>query len=405
MDLDRNGGNVWRETNLSLSLLLSSPLLSPYEKPLMIRSCVTSVPQIILTMTGRGRGRERPRDRRFQQIIEIFNATSDGTPADLQRCIDSGYPLDAPMPRAPSLSTPINIAAQYRRAENLAILATKALEAGRPELLEAPDLSRLRHPRKLNPEGRSLAYIAVQKGCPVCLGVMAKAGANPHRAIPHAWQPMVNNPGEHLIDADKECCPVHHALVQTVLSFTTKTCMACSKNAAEPKLDVLKVCSQCKMGYFCNETCQRKSWREHKKVCKGIRQGSDMITFYDQMPPQRQYDETGFLSFDEAFDNDLGDQEDDYDATNQWEYYDLKTESWKPYPKLINYGIQGILDLGMSPRYMYKLGNDDAMGNEEYGLSSNPPDEVATNHVYYCHNIDHSIYTGCGRRIRRRKLG
>ena len=312
-----------------------------------------------------------------------------------------GFPWDLPIPRAPSLSIPINIAAQYKRADNLAILATKALEAGRPELLESPDLSSLRYPRNLNPEGRSPAYIAVQKGNPVCLGVMAKAGANLHRAIPHTWQPTVNNPGDHLIDADKDCRSVHHALVQTVLSFTTRTCMACTKNVAEAS--TLKVCSQCKMAYSCNQTCQRQSWKQHKRVCKGIKQGADMVTFHDQMPPQRQFDDTGFLPFDEVYDNDV--DEDCYDDSVQWEYYDLRSQSWKPYPKLINEGIQGMFRMGMSPRYMYKPGNDDAMGKEEYDLSSKPPNEVATNHVYYCHNIDHNIYTGCGRRIRRQPIG
>lgn len=346
---------------------------------------------------------ERPGDRRFRQIIEIFNATSDGTPSELQLCLSRGYPWDAPIPRAPSLSIPVNIAAQYQRPENLAILATKALEANRPELLEAPDLSSIRRPRKLNPEGRSPAYLAVQKGNPVCLGVMAKAGANLHRAIPHAWQPHSLAGNENLFDADADMYPVHHALLQTVLSFTTKTCLSCAKTAGEA---TLRVCAQCQMAYSCNETCQRAAWKEHKRVCKKIRQGSDMIAFHSTMPPQRQYDD-GFLPFDDVIDNDLeldeGESEEHYyDASKQWEYYDLRSQSWVPYPKRINQGIEGMFQMGMSPRFMYKPQNDDAMGKEEYELSSRPPREVATNHVYYCHNIDHSIYSGCGRRIRRR---
>ncbi|EJK62149.1 hypothetical protein THAOC_17251, partial [Thalassiosira oceanica] len=122
----------------------------------------------------------------MRQIVDLFCATSDGSPDDLRRCIDRGCPWDEPIPGMPSRSTPINIAAQYQRPENLAILVTKALQEGRPELLEAPDLSRRERP--LNPEGRSPAYIAVQKGNPVCLGVMAKAGANLHRAVPHTWE-------------------------------------------------------------------------------------------------------------------------------------------------------------------------------------------------------------------------
>ncbi|KAL3795099.1 hypothetical protein ACHAWO_009262 [Cyclotella atomus] len=197
---------------------------------------------------------------------------------------------------------------QYQRAENLAILATNALVAGRPELLEAPDLSRIRHPRNLNPEGRSPAYIAVQKGNPICLGIMAKAGANLHRAIPHTWQPTQRHFCEHPLDPDKDMCPVHHALLQTVLSFTTKTCLSCTKSLPEAVAESntpLRVCSQCKMAWFCNQNCQRAIWQDHKRVCKRVRQGSDMVSLYDDMPAQRQYDETGFLPFDDVLDNDL----------------------------------------------------------------------------------------------------
>jgi hypothetical protein len=50
------------------------------------------------------------------------------------------------------------------------------------------------------------------------------------------------------------------------------------------------------------------------------------------------------LPFDDVLDNDLssdeGEREEDYYYANkQWEYYDLQTQWWKPYPKLINQGI------------------------------------------------------------------
>jgi hypothetical protein len=52
---------------------------------------------------------------------------------------------------------------------------------------------------------------------------MAKAGANLHRAIPHVWCKTVDghlqNP---LFDPDATLYPIHHALNQTVLSFTTQ---------------------------------------------------------------------------------------------------------------------------------------------------------------------------------------
>lgn len=346
-----------------------------------------------------------PMNRRTKQIVDLFCATSDGTPEDLQRCIDRGCPWDKPIPGAPSRSTPINIAAQYQRPENLALLATKALEAGRPELLEAPRFRRNRDDRPLNPEGRSPAYLAVQKGNPVCLGVMAKAGANLHRAVPHTWQVFGS---DDLVDPDDgECMPVHCALVETVMSFTTSMCMSCLKTKSEATK--LKVCNQCKMAYFCSSECQTAKWPLHKKVCKKIKQGADLVTFHDAIPKPAQYDEAGFLPFDDVIDNDLeleeGEREEDwYDATKCWEYYDLRTQSWRAYPKKVNRSLEGMRDFGMSPRYMYKPGPmfDDAEGLEEGELSTDPPPDVATNHVYFCHMIDHHIYTGCGRRIRRR---
>ena len=336
---------------------------------------------------------------RTRQIVDLFCATSDGSPDDLRRCIARGCPWSEPIPGAPSLSTPLNIAAQYQRPENLAILATKALQEGRPELLEAPDLSRRERP--LNPEGRSPAYISVQKGNPVCLGVMAKVGANLHRAIPHTWQA----PGtENLIDPDEECMPVHAALVETVMSFTTAMCLSCMET------ENVKVCNQCKMAYFCGSSCQKKKWPSHKKVCKKIRRGADLVTFCDSMPRPAQFDDKSFISFkkvDDELNLEEGEREEEYyDASKQWEYYDLRTKSWRAYPKKINQGIERMHDLGMSPRYMYKPGPrfDDAEGMEERELSTRPLRDVATNHVYYCHMIDHHIYTGSGRRIRRRVL-
>ncbi|KAL7533987.1 hypothetical protein ACHAXR_005567 [Thalassiosira sp. AJA248-18] len=234
---------------------------------------------------------------------------------------------------------------------------------------------------------------------------MAKAGANLHRACPHVWQ----LPGENgLVDPDEECFPVHHALNQTVISFTNRTCLACTKNHLEAPL---KCCVQCKMAYFCSVACQKEKWSEHKKVCKKIRKGADLVTFHDGMPKQAVVDEGGFLPFEEC-DHDLEleldedeREEDYYDASICWEYYDLGTQKWTPYPKCTNRDIEGMREMGMSERYMYKPGNKDAEGMEERKMSANPPASVATNHVYYCHMIDHHIYTGCGRRIRRRVIG
>jgi hypothetical protein len=338
-------------------------------------------------------------DRRTRQIVDVFCATSDKTPAELQECIDRGCPWDQPIParcaralgEQPSPTIPLNIAVQYQRHDNLALLVTKALEAGRPQLLESPDLV-----------GKSPAYLAVQKGNPLCLGVMAKAGANLHRAIPHVWQ-FTDRQSNNLTDPDELSMPIHHALSQTVLSFTTRTCLSCAKNQIEAKL---QVCTQCNMAYFCGADCQKKLWPKHKLVCKNIRKGADLVTFHDKMPKQLLVDENGFLPFDNVVDNDLEldddmNEEDYYNASIIWEWYDPGTMKWNPYPKRINQSLEDLRDLG-SPRYMYKPGNKDAEGMQEREQSMNPPDNAATNHAYYSHMIDHHIYTGSGRRMRRR---
>jgi hypothetical protein len=334
-------------------------------------------------------------DRQARQILDVFNATSDGTPEELKACINRGCPWDQPIParlcrpfgQPFSPTIPINLAAQYQRHDNLAVLVTKALESGRVDLLESPDL-----------QGRSPAYLAVQKGHPMCLGVMAKAGANLHRAIPHVWCKTVDGHLENpLFDPDATLYPIHHALNQTVLSFTTRTCLSCVKNQAETDL---KVCTQCKMAYFCGTNCQKEKWSEHKRVCKKIRQGCDLITFYNEMPKQMIVDKDGFLPFNDEADNDLGLDEGENDIV--WEYYDPGTMKWCAYPKSISRELEDIRMLG-SPRLLYKPGNDEAFGMEEEELSMNPPEDVATNHAYFCHMIDHHIYSGCGRRMRRMK--
>lgn len=345
-------------------------------------------------------------DRRSRQIVDIFCATSDKSPEELQACINRGCPWDQPIPahlarsmgEKPSPTIPINIAAQYQRHDNLALLATKALEEGRPELLESPDTV-----------GRSPAFLAVQKGNPLCLGVMAKAGANLHRSIPHVWQ-FTDRQLNNLTDPDAESMPVHHALNQTVLSFTTRTCLSCVKNQKQAKL---QLCTQCQMAYFCGADCQQKKWPEHKRVCKKIRKGADLITVHDAMPIQMLVDGDSFLPFDDVVDNDLEldddqDEGDYYNASIIWEWYDPGTMNWNQYPKSLNRSLEDLQDLG-SPRFMYKPGNREAEGQEEreqsIGNCSGPKNglrNVATNHAYYCHMIDHHIYTGCARRMRRR---
>ncbi len=99
------------------------------------------------------------------------------------------------------------------------------------------------------------------------------------------------------------------------------------------------------MAYFCGTKCQKEKWSEHKRVCKKIRQGSDLITFRNEMPKQMIVDKDGFLPFnDEIVDNDLGLDKGENDIV--WEYYDPATMKWYAYPKSISQELEDIRMLG-----------------------------------------------------------
>lgn len=337
-----------------------------------------------------------------QKILHVFNCTSDEPPEILKHAIYSrGFPYDKSLPYG-TKTIPMNLAAQYQRYDNMAVLAQKALEDGRPELLEAGDTV-----------GRSPAYLSVCKANPECLGVMAKAGARLDRAIPVTWE--VPNANGGLTDPQPKSLKVHHALNQTVLSFVTDTCCKCFKDC-ETELaqspSSLKKCSRCQMAKYCSKECQTSDWKSHKLVCKRIKKGADLLTFNSSipdpmlMPPPMDMDDTNFQPFEQTDweDSDVDDDddpEDYFDTTIIWEYFDANSRKWTRYPLKIERGIEGLRE-AESPRYMYKPGNKKACGKEERTKSTNPPRDVATNHIYYSDMIDRQIYTGAGRRVRRR---
>ena len=43
-------------------------------------------------------------------------------------------------------------------------------------------------------------------------------------------------------------------------------CLACDKSDIK-----LSRCSECKLAMFCNEVCQRKAWKKHKKYCQQLK--------------------------------------------------------------------------------------------------------------------------------------
>ena len=358
--------------------------------------------------------------RHDHMIVHLFNCASDGTPQEIKQALKGGIPYDQPCPNSGSPTVPLNIAAQYQKVENLAVLAQQAMKDGKEEVLNGP-----------NYKGRSAAYLAVEKANPEMLGVMAKAGANLCRAIPVTWQV----PGtKGLTDPDPKYLPVHHALNQTVISHVSQTCIHCFKNRTKSNSEIeektaetadtveseatsstLMRCSSCRLAMYCSRECQKANWSQHKIVCKRIKKGSDLVTTPNDIMPNAKPDPHGFTPFQPS-DHDTSNKEEfpynpeygyfDKDGepliNYTWEYYDSIQGTWFEYPKPIQWSIERLQELG-SPRYMYKPGDKKAEGREEREISRFPPLDVATQHVYYSDMIERHVYTGAGRRIRRRR--
>jgi hypothetical protein len=287
----------------------------------------------------------------------------------------------------------LNIAAQTKNYHDLAAHVNEALNNVDKDILETADIY----------AGRTAAYWAVQKGSPECLGIMAKAGANLHKACPHVWE-IDDSSGfgdGYLIDpsSQDDKLKVHHALNQTTLSFVTRTCCECSSNGH------LKTCSRCRMARYCSEDCQTKGWESHQLVCKRIQTGSDMVTVHKKFPDPSKKNPGGFEPYHELEEDTIVDTKGERGESNAcWEYYDIETKSWIAYPDELNAAIEDVYSQGTFARYAFRPGCPEAEGIEENPISCAPSPNVSTHSICFSHMIDHQIYTGAGRKIRRKEV-
>ena len=53
-------------------------------------------------------------------------------------------------------------------------------------------------------------------------------------------------------------------------------CLQCKSN------ENLKLCGSCKKAYFCSVECQKKSWKNHKLVCKNINNYNQNINIFEE---------------------------------------------------------------------------------------------------------------------------
>jgi hypothetical protein len=157
------------------------------------------------------------------------------------------------------------------------------------------------------------------------------------------------------------------------------------------------------MANYCSKDCQTKDFKQsHKQVCKRIRTGMDMIddpTNAQLPPPVAQR-----VGFEDEF---AGEDFDPYcwdESIPKWEYNDAspgQTPIWTQYPPAVEASLESMLEDGFSPFYMYRPGHPDCAGKRERSMSRHPPEEVATQFVWFSDMIERDVYKGSARAIRR----
>lgn len=64
--------------------------------------------------------------------------------------------------------------------------------------------------------------------------------------------------------------PFNKAAIVKPIWLSGKICTNCLKKKDEASCTNLFKCSRCKSVYYCDATCQKADWKEHKKICKVI---------------------------------------------------------------------------------------------------------------------------------------
>jgi len=318
------------------------------------------------------------RDNSGPGCTALWMCAQNGSATLMQFLIDEGATID--MTPLHSQTQAINIAAQHGHADCVAVLA-RAAEDQNKDILEAASR-----------EGRATSFVGVERNFPKVVGVLAKAGADLRRACPvyFSIDGRFTDPTPHLAG--------HHSLNQSVRSFVESRCAR--SDCGEKSLDFLS-CSRCRMACYCSEDCQKDDWQIHKRCCKQLRQGADLLGNTSDPPPSPAKEPFGFEDpFTSADDKKVQDY--DRDTHPVWEYDagGRGRPEWRRYPARIEQSLETMLELG-SPRFMYRPGKPDSDGMYEQNFSPLAPQHVATRYVYYSDMIEREVYTGAGRRVRR----
>lgn len=293
-------------------------------------------------------------------------------------------------------STPINIASQNNCIEITAMIVNAGKNQGKLN-----DMWKSRNALHQTASTQSMLL-----GQSQIIGIMAKAGADLRNSFHTVWGIKYDEfDRTDYFDPDPALHPEQWALYKTVYSYVTNTCCCCRESPISDKS--LKVCSRCNMASYCGSTCQKEDWKVHKRCCKHLNEGMDMVRF--QSNDEHELRQTGFR---EAYIPSLNeyDHSDDEDvAAAVWEYHateaiagtDIVKRVWKRYPPLVERNLESLLRLG-SPRYMYRPNDSDCDGvHFPAPYPPEPDDRVSTRYVYFTVMMEFDVYTGAARAVRR----
>ncbi|KAL3934662.1 MAG: hypothetical protein SGBAC_009671 [Bacillariaceae sp.] len=163
------------------------------------------------------------------------------------------------------------------------------------------------------------------------------------------------------------------------------------------------------MAWYCDLNCQKKDWKSHKKCCKKLKQGVDLVlgSGKRKLVPYPLVEQTGFVEdFDESKNRLPKNGKNRFDYEYAWEYHgvdetDPTMRVWKKYPPLLSYSIECLRDLG-SPAYIYRPNDHDSEGMEQFApFPKQTPPGRATRYVYFDCRMEFEVNTGAARAVRR----
>lgn len=315
-------------------------------------------------------------------------AADSGKAKYLTWLVDHGARINHHASVSPTM--PIGLSSEKNFPECVAVLAKAAIARPvcreRLATLDAPSIN-----------GKTPAYVAMEKGHAECLGALAMAGADLRRCFP-----VLFDSETHLFDIRYDGLQPHSSMQKAVASFTTLHCANCRK------FERVQSCSRCRIAQYCSRECQTKDWKLHKKCCKRLRAGEDLVSDTDTTLPAPRSEPFGFQSPNPIGANVVEDEDDDDVADGNEPVWQFNAGSrgvpdWKCYPTKINRYLECMFQMG-GPKYMYRPGDDDAEGAHlpaPFPLSPVPPPGVSTNYVYYHDMLEREVFTGAIRAVRR----